>query len=739
MKHILILIFSLAICVAFSQESRFTKISDTSLSIDFKFENVTFSLKKIGDTEYQDFSSSFVLFEKDSPALPFYSKSIIIPATGNSNFSITYDEIIEYSSINILPSLGIQKRKDTVNTTYHFGIHYQKDAFYPGVLYKNSTPFILRELRGQTIQLFPYQYNPITKTLRFYKNLHLHVTFDKTPGINEIKEVSTSQLGELIYKDYFINTNKHSSKYVAKSEIGEMLVICPESYIETIQPFVDWKNQKGIKTTIETVEKIGNTAIEIKQFIQNYYTLNPGLLYLLLVGDAEDVPAYTYGNFSSDEFWSDSYYGQLSGNDYYNELFVGRFSGTTNDVKTMVDRTIDYEKTPSEGDWMTRAIGVASSQGLGIGDNGESDWQHVRNIKSSLLATDYTYVYEFYDGNQGELDAPNNPTSSEIVEALNSGVGLFNYTGHGDTQNFVTSNFESSDILTTTNYGKYPFVISVACNNGKFVKNTCLAETWLRSTNNNKTTGAIAVCGSTILMDWAPPMKTQDEMIRLLSNHDVSIRNTTLGAIFNNGQFSMLEKYGQNGENVVQTWLFFGDPSTVFRNNLTKSLDYSYNTCLECPISTELELNSSLDSIQVGISKNNSFIDFGVFKNKKFSYIFPSTIQKENYVFTLSKQNHSVEQFTITTDGKDGKLFIENLHKPKITIFPNPAASKLNIQNTSEFSLEIFSMDGKLLETIHHSGDAYLTIDVNNLISGNYLLKFTTNSTVFTEKVEIIH
>lgn len=736
MKLVLILIFSLAICVSFSQESRFINFSDTSLSIDFTFENAPFTIKKIGDTEYQDFSSSSVLFEQGSPALPFYSKSILIPATGNSNFSITYDEIIEYSSTNILPSLGIQKRKDSTNTTYQFGINYQKDAFYPGILYNYSDPFILRELRGQAIQLFPYQYNPITKTLRFYKNLHLNISFDHTTGINEMKESPASQLGELIFKDHFINSNKHINKYVAKSEIGEMLVICPASYIETIQPFVNWKNQKGIKTRIETVETIGNTAIEIKQFIQSYYTTNPALLYLLLVGDAEDLPAYTYGNFSSDEYWSDSYYGQLAGDDYYNELFVGRFSGTPSDVKTMVDRTIEYEKTPNEGDWMTRAIGIASSQGLGIGDNGESDWQHVRNIKSSLLATDYSYVYEFYDGSQGELDAPTNPTNSEIVEALNSGVGLVNYTGHGDTQNFVTSNFYASDLLTTTNYGKYPFVISVACNNGKFVNNTCLAETWLRSTNNTKTTGAIAVCGSSILMDWAPPMKTQDEMIRLLSNHDLSVRTTTLGAIFNNGQFSMLEKYGQNGEDVVQTWLFFGDPSTVLRNNLTKPLDYSINTCPECPNTTELEINSLLDSIHVGISKNNSFVDFGVFKNKKFIYTFPITSQKENYVFTLSKQNHSVEQFTITTDGK---VSLENVYKPNFNIFPNPAASKLNIHNTSEFILEIFSIEGKLLETYQHTEKDNLTIDVNNYISGNYLLKFTTNSAVFTEKVEINH
>lgn len=737
MKHILVLLFSLTICVSYSQKSSINYISENEFSIHFTFDKLSFITKNIENTEYVDFSKSTenILFEKDSPALPFYAKSIRLPLTGNSNFSVEYDEIIEYSAIDILPSLGLIKRSDTSNL-YKFGINYQKDAFYPGILYKAATPFILRELRGQTIQLYPYQYNPISKILRFYKNLRVHILFDQLAGVNEIKEIPTSNLGALIFNDQFLNTNKRTTKYLEKSEIGEMLVICPESYIKTIQPFVDWKNQKGIKTTFETVEKIGNTAVAIKQFIENYYTSNPSLLYLLLVGDAEDLPAYTYGNFSSDEYWSDSYYGQLTGDDYYSELFVGRFSGTPSDVKTMVDRTIEYEKTPSEGDWMTRAVGIASDQGLGIGDDGESDWQHARKIKTSLLAADYSYVYEFYDGNQGELDAPSNPISSEIVSAINSGIGLLNYTGHGDTQNFVTSNFNSYDILTTTNFGKYPFVISVACNNGKFVNNTCLGETWLRATNETKTTGAIAMCGSSILMDWAPPMKTQDEIVRLLGDKDLSIRKTTLGALFNNGQYSMLEKYGTAGNDVIKTWLFFGDPSTVFRNKMTQAIDYSFNTCTECKITTELTLSSSIDSIQVGVTNNNQFLDQATFKNKKFTYNIPITTQPENYVFTLTKQNHAVEQFTITTEGE---LSLKQLKNNVVLLFPNPANTDITINNLAEYTLEIISIDGKLLEKYNHPGGYYFKLDTHNLLTGNYLFKITSNASIVIEKVEIIH
>ena len=737
MKHLLFLIFSLVIGVSYAQNSIVKSISDSTFSIHFTFEDLPFFTKKIGSIDYVDFrtTSKHNLYEKNAPSLPYYAKSILLPRAGNANYKVEFDDVIEYTSIHVLPSLGLQKRRDT-SKYYHFGSHYQKNAFYPGILFKPSTPFILRELRGQSVQLYPYQYNPVTKTLRFYKNLRVHVTFDTESGTNELTSPPASHLGEQIFSAQFLNSTKNRNKYKLKAEKGEMLIICPAAYAENLQPFVTWKNQKGIKTHLQTTENIGDSAKFIKNYIQNYYASNPSLLYLLLVGDAEDLPAYTYGNYESDEYWSDSYYGQLAGDDYYSELFVGRFSGSPSEVKTMVDRTLEYEKNPNDGDWMTRAIGIASAQGLGIGDNGESDWQHLRKIKASLLATDYTYVYEFYDGNQGEFDASSNPSNTDIVAAIDSGVGLINYTGHGDTQNFVTSNFTTNDIQKSSNFGKYPFVISVACNNGKFVNTTCLAESWLRATKDNQTTGAISVCGSSILMDWAPPMQTQDEIVRLLGSSDPTIRKTTLGALFNNGQYSMLEKYGKDGNGVVQTWIFFGDPTTVFRNKITKPLDYKIDTIIKNKTTTEITISSSIDSITVGISKNNQFVDQGMFINKKFTYSCPNTTLNENYLVTLTKQNHLIAQFTLNTEGTAS---VENTMHPSWKIFPNPANSSITIPNTSEFTLKIYMIDGKLINTQQHSGGYNFTMDTSLMSNGNYFFQITSNNTVHTEKVQITH
>ena len=103
---------------------------------------------------------------------------------------------------------------------------------------------------------------------------------------------------------------------------------------------------------------------------------------------------------------------------------------------------------------------------------------------------------------------------SKINNKISKGALLVNYTGHGAQNVCVTGNFGSSHINQASNNGKYPFVISVACNNGTFTTGPCISEAWMLADKNNSPTGAISACGSSILMSWAPPMATQDEKER---------------------------------------------------------------------------------------------------------------------------------------------------------------------------------------------------------------------------------
>ncbi|MBI3238835.1 MAG: hypothetical protein HYZ43_08375, partial [Flavobacteriia bacterium] len=408
-------------------------------------------------------------------------------------------------------------------------------------------------------------------------------------------------------------------------------------------------------------------------YIQNFYASNPDLVYILLVGDHADVPSHTYGVSSGEDLWSDSYYGQLAGgaSDFYPEAFVGRFSGTSAQIKLMVDRTLEYEKYPAAGDWMEKAIGLGSGEGAGIGDNGEADWQHLRNIRTRLMSYGYTTVYEFYDGSRGGDDASGDPNSTIIIPAVNDGVGLFNYTGHGAQNTCVTGNFTSTNINAATNNGKYPLVVSVACNNGTFTSGTCISEVWLRADNASTPAGAIGAAGSSILMAWAQPMQTQDEMAELIAEAYPSNKKTTVGGLFYNSQASMLEQYpgGVDGKEVMQTWVYFGDPSVLFRNKQTMAINVSH--AAQVPLATSsLTVNCDVEGALVAESQDNVLIGRGIVSGGMVNITFPALVSNLPLAVTATKQNYGTYQGPVQVG--NGPAGIEELSNT-VTMYPNPA------------------------------------------------------------------
>ena len=81
--------------------------------------------------------------------------------------------------------------------------------------------------------------------------------------------------------------------------------------------------------------------------------------------------------------WSDSKYGLVSNsNDWYPDIYVGRFSPSNiTDLNIMIQRNLEYEANPIISDYYKFAIGLGSNEGAGYGDDGEADWQHLRNIR----------------------------------------------------------------------------------------------------------------------------------------------------------------------------------------------------------------------------------------------------------------------------------------------------------------------------------------------------------------------
>ncbi|MAE08768.1 MAG: hypothetical protein CL661_08430 [Bacteroidetes bacterium] len=509
-----------------------------------------------------------------APNLPVFATSLIIPNQANMQMKIVSSQYEEFQDVLIAPSKGnLVRTVDPSSIPYEFGKQYSVDLYYPGEVGNLREPYIVRDFRAQTVLIYPMQYNPISKTLRVYYDITVEITESGTSTINTLP--SDYQIDQVestfhnIYSRQLLNYNL-TSRYDPVGEVGNMLIISHGDFMDEVQPLIDWKIKTGTPVEIVDVATIGG-ASDIKQYIANYFTDN-GLTFVLLVGDAPQVPTSNAGGWDSDVDYS-----YVAGNDHYPDLFVGRFSAETEaQVVTQVTRVLDYEQNPiTDTAWYSKAVGIASDQGPG--DDNEYDYVHIRNIgDNKLIPFTYNYAYEFFDGSQGGNDADNNPTSTMVGDAINSGATIINYTGHGSQVSWSTSGFSNSNVNSLTNNGKLPFIFSVACVNGNFVAGTCFAEAWLRAENNGEPAGAIATLMSTINQSWNPPMRGQDEMNDILSEAYSDNIKRTFGGISMNGCMNMNDVYGTAGEEMTDTWTIFGDPSLEIRTAVPQDLTVTH-------------------------------------------------------------------------------------------------------------------------------------------------------------------
>jgi len=724
-----------------AQQFRLISQDNQGVTIGHELAQQPFGYVTINGQQHVQFGQTHQVLSMESgaPALPLFHTSVRLPEKGNTVIVVEYDQVTEIQNVSVAPSKGNLKRNvNPADVAYTFGAAYTENAFYPSAVATLNDPFVWRATRGQTITLSPYQYNPVTKVLRIHENLRVRVVYqDHIKGLNELKTTASDNVMQQAQNRFFINSV--SQKYADLDEDGEMLVITDSQFSSAITPFVNWKNAKGIFTKVVTTAETGTGDVAIKAYIQNYYNTHPDLIFVLFVGDHEQIPAHTYGISGGEELYSDSYYGQLAGgaNDFYPEVFVGRFSGNAAQIATMVSRTIEYESSPAAGNWMEKAIGLASNEGQGIGDDGEPDWQHMRNIRTRLMDYGYTSVSEFYDGSHSGEDATGNPNSTHILPVLNAGVGLFNYTGHGDVNMCISGNFSSNNINAATNNGFYPFVISVACNNGSFSSQTCISENWLRADNNGTPAGAIAAAGSSILMAWAQPMQTQDEMTEIIAQAYPDNIKTTTGGLFYNAQMSMLEEYpGTDGKEVMQTWIFFGDPSLQFRNKQTMPLTIS--PIAGVPLgTTSLAVNCSVNGALVAVSQGHVLIGKAIVSGGVANITFDALTSDLPLTVIGTKQNYASASAPVQV--ANGALGIEELEL-SIALYPNPASTALTIQslNTTIESAELFTLTGQAAGMVAQAQNGTVKMDVSGIAAGSYLVRITTPNGITMKRVEIV-
>jgi hypothetical protein len=574
--------------------------------------------------------------EAGLPALPTVRESLVIPDAGVMGLRVLGVEYTELAGIDVAPSKGnLLRTVDPALVAYTFDDFYRTDGWYPAAPAKLETPYILRDTRGLVLELNPFQYNPATHTLRVATRLTVEVALAGAGGENLLEQRPTARVQdfEQLYARHYLNYSALNDRYASIGEVGSMLVICYDAFNAATQPFVAWKNQLGIPTALVNVSAIGSTGAQIKTYIQNLYNTSD-LAFVVLVGDAAQVPYYNNGGAS------DPSYAFLAGSDNYPDAFVGRLSAeTVAQVETQVTRSIEYERdAQTAAAWYPKGVGIASSEGAGIGDDGEADYVHMDVIRGKLLGFTYDQVDQIYATNGG--------TAAMVSNAVNAGRSVINYCGHGSLTTWVTTGFSNTHVNALTNDNKLPFIVSVACNNGEFQSGTCFAEAWLRATNGAEPTGAVGMYASTISMSWAPPMCGQDEIIDLLVGNE----KRSYGALCFNGACQMNDEYGASGENETKFWTIFGDPSLRVRTATPQAIAVDHFETVD-PLMPGFTVHTNPGNLAAlsyqGQAIGAAFADAGGTAVVPFTFALPTP--GESVTLTVSGFNRftSVEQILV--------------------------------------------------------------------------------------------
>ena len=431
-NYLILLISSIFATEYWNEITSSTPVAYQKEIIDFKDGNTTVKftmdgfyqipVNNDGETEYIIKTiNGASLLEEGSPDLQKYSASLVIPDDQEMNVQVDDVSYIDFNNISIAPSKGNISRSTNPNLiSFEKNDIYMSNDFFPGKLVDLNDPYILRDFRGQAVNVYPFQYNPISKTLRVYTEITVTVFSNGQSEMNVInrsQEISTIDKDyQTVYTSHFDNFEQTQTRFEYLNEVGNLLIISYGGFMDAMQPFVDWKNKKGIPTEIIDVASIGSNSTAIETYVDDYYH-NEGLTFLLLVGDIAQIPSPSISGSKSDPS-----YGFIDGNDYYSEIIVGRFSANTpSDVSTQVDRTIEYESYPTDGNWYTAAGSFGSNQGPGWG--GLTDDQFLETVIWPLLDN---YTYNQHTG----IYDPNSSVSSGI-NAINDGLSIINYTGHG--------------------------------------------------------------------------------------------------------------------------------------------------------------------------------------------------------------------------------------------------------------------------------------------------------------------
>ena len=329
---------------------------------------------------------------------------------------------------------------------------------------------------------------------------------------------------------------------------GDYLFVTAPFLTDAIQPLVDQKRARGYRVTVATTDDTGNSCFFIREYIHDWWAADPTRdHYVLLVGMDAQIPLCSDENGQ----YSDRIYGcvdGLSGDGFPDplaEAHIGRLPCQNNDeCEDMVTKILNYERGYSPADtWLGNVLLTAHKE----------VWDGLYKLCQQLVANhNYPNPPTFI-----ELYGGDGATNADVKDAVEAGVGIVCYRGHGTAAAWAVWDLAGEDFgfvfpFFIDNLRRTPVVFSIACQNNRVPFFVCIGRDWLKDFARR----AVAHFGASE-DTWTEANHLLDlELFRAIYDDGFAILSDVTDA----ATAEMVAEFPSEGEQNAWSYLTLGDP-----------------------------------------------------------------------------------------------------------------------------------------------------------------------------------
>ena len=447
------------------------------------------------------------------------------------------------------------------DTEYALTVRQAQSSAFPSVTYMGTD-----EVRGYHMAGFevcPFSYNAATEMLSLSENIVLTLNLGQAPshgaGVQPTSpnawacDTAQQWLGDMVVNASDVDTlyTDINIDILPANERYQYLIITNNALKPQFQRLADWKDIKGVRTKVMTVEEISqqypglSPQKQVKSAIIAMRDSTRGALRYVLLGGDETVVPVQYCRVqcigSNNTLYvadtpADIYYASLkeldwdkNGNGLHGELEdsvsltcdlgVTRMAvSTQTDAATQLNRVLAYEQHPDLRPYSGKMLMAGNRISSlvyddTLGDTISDAQSNAENTYSSFIEGNWNgQRVRFFDtGTDFPEGADYDFTAANLQTQLSKGYTFAHIETHGNPFALAMENrpsYNRSDASSLCNEG-YTLWLTTACNTNQFdTTEVCLAEAFM----NNPTSGIIAYFGDSRL-GWSGPSNQYNGMI----------------------------------------------------------------------------------------------------------------------------------------------------------------------------------------------------------------------------------